>query len=46
MPRRRALKRQQYRRSLWVRLMARLWLASMRIRIARLLLWLLKTLKL
>jgi hypothetical protein len=31
---------------LWIRLMARLWLASMRIRIARLLVWLVKMLKL
>jgi hypothetical protein len=31
---------------LWVRLMARLWLASMQLRIARLLRWLVKTLKL
>jgi hypothetical protein len=31
---------------LWARLMARLWLASMRLRIARLLIWLVKTLKL
>jgi hypothetical protein len=31
---------------LWVRLMARLWLAQMRLRIARLLRWLVKTLKL
>ena len=31
---------------LWVRLMVRLWLATMRLRIARLLLWLVKTLKL
>ena len=31
---------------LWVRLMARLWLASMRLRIARLLIWIVKTLKL
>jgi hypothetical protein len=31
---------------LWARLMARLWLASMRIRIARLLIWLVKTLRL
>ena len=31
---------------LWVRLMARLWLATMQLRIARLLLWLLKNLRL
>ena len=31
---------------LWVRPMARLWLISMRTRIARLLLWLVKTLRL
>ena len=31
---------------LWVRLMARLWLASMQLRIARLLVWLVKTLRL
>ena len=30
----------------WVRLMVRLWLAQMRLRIARLLVWLGKTLKL
>jgi hypothetical protein len=28
---------------LWIRLMARLWLVSMRLRIARLLVWLVKT---
>jgi len=31
---------------LWIRLMVRLWLASMRLRIARLLIWIVKTLKL
>jgi hypothetical protein len=31
---------------LWARLMLRLWLASMQLRIARLLIWLVKTLKL
>jgi hypothetical protein len=31
---------------LWVRLMARLWLTTMRLRIARLLVWFAKTLKL
>jgi len=31
---------------LWVRLMARLWLASLLLRIARLLIWIVKTLKL
>jgi hypothetical protein len=31
---------------LWARLMVRLWLASVRIRIARLLIWLVKTLRL
>jgi hypothetical protein len=31
---------------LWVRLMVRLWLTTMRLRIARLLVWLLKTLRL
>lgn len=31
---------------LWARLMARLWLTTMRFRIARLLLWLLKMLRL
>jgi hypothetical protein len=31
---------------LWIRLMARLWLATMHLRIARLLVWLVKTLKL
>jgi hypothetical protein len=31
---------------MWARLMVRLWLASVRIRIARLLIWILKTLKL
>ena len=31
---------------LWARLMARLWLATMHLRIARLLVWLVKTLKL
>jgi hypothetical protein len=31
---------------LWVRLMARLWLASMQLRIARLLVWFAKTLEL
>jgi len=31
---------------LWVRLMARLWLASMRLRIARLLVWIVKILRL
>jgi hypothetical protein len=31
---------------LWARLMVRLWLATMQLRIARLLLWLLKTLRL
>ena len=31
---------------LWIRLMARLWLATMQLRIARLLLWIVRTLKL
>jgi hypothetical protein len=31
---------------LWARLMVRLWLVSMRLRIARLLVWLVKTLRL
>jgi hypothetical protein len=31
---------------LWVRLMARLWLATMRLRIARLLVWIAKAMKL
>jgi hypothetical protein len=31
---------------LWARLMVRLWLVSMRLRIARLLLWIVRTLKL
>jgi hypothetical protein len=31
---------------LWVRLMARLWLASMQLRIARLLVWIVKILRL
>jgi hypothetical protein len=31
---------------LWARLIVRLWLASMRLRIARLLIWIVKTLKL
>ena len=31
---------------LWARLMARLWLATMQLRIARLLVWLVKTLRL
>jgi hypothetical protein len=31
---------------LWARLMVRLWLVSMRLRIARLLLWIVKTLRL
>ena len=31
---------------LWIRLMARLWLTTMRLRIARLLVWLVKTLRL
>jgi hypothetical protein len=31
---------------LWARLMVRLWLATMRLRIARLLVWLVKTLRL
>jgi hypothetical protein len=30
----------------WARLMVRLWLATMRLRIARLLLWIVRTLKL
>jgi hypothetical protein len=31
---------------LWIRLMAQRWLATMRLRIARLLLWIVRTLKL
>jgi hypothetical protein len=31
---------------LWARLMLRLWLATMRLRIARLLIWIVKTLRL
>jgi hypothetical protein len=31
---------------LWARLMVRLWLATMRLRIARLLIWIVKTLRL
>jgi hypothetical protein len=31
---------------LWIRLMVRLWLTTMRLRIARLLLWIVRTLKL